>query len=401
MPSTIRADHVSALAPSTDSFPGFNFALFGAPSGLFLNNSPADSALSRFPSALPTPLYGRQQTRSTMADQGPGSLPASPISATLDDGSHILTHFDVVHHHIDQNASQLGMAIDTARDTLNSALMQKLDDNAKEAETQFSELREHVGDLREDVGDLRKDLNAAEHNVGRMSGEMETINKSIADLSTFIKGPLASSIQDVTKTNQNLSKQVHGLEKRLNENNQKLDALQQQVTSSSSSVQTTGQASASAQGMNVGVPTPHYMPHGFQYHAPTHPVYVQTSSTLPQLPPHAQYPRHLQANDVRSQGHPRRGGGQGGIRQGGEHQQAPDTGHGAQQQHGAGGVGGRQHGHSPARVQMPQQQVAQHQMQQAQAGAAPNLAQHPAYARNGSGTGGYFEEQGAQYGGSS
>ncbi|KAL9072731.1 MAG: hypothetical protein Q9157_004991, partial [Trypethelium eluteriae] len=245
VPSTIQADQVPHAGQPAESFPGLHFAQLGNPTNFFLDSqSPGHFGLPQFPSAIPTPLYGRGHDSNNMGDQSHGSLPPVPLSATLPDGSHILTHFDVVHHHLEQVATRL-TSVTSTRDSQFSSLMRKLDENSKESETHYGDLREH--------------LQGVEHHIGRMSSEMETTIKSIAELSNAVKGTMASNVADLAKTNQSLAKAVHSLEKRLGETTNKLDTLQQQVStvnsasamspsSANSTALTTSQASAGAMG---------------------------------------------------------------------------------------------------------------------------------------------------------
>ncbi|KAI9691421.1 MAG: hypothetical protein M1822_007492 [Bathelium mastoideum] len=406
-PNTVETES-APVAPQVAQSADFNPTQFATSTGLLTVKNPVHFAPPQFPSALPTPLYGREEGFATMAECDQSLLPT-----VLADGSHLLTHFGVINHHLDVVAGRIIDSFSSVRDVDDSSTMRKLEEIAKDGETHYGDLREH--------------LNSIEHNIGRMSGEMETMAKSITELSNAVRGALTSNVQDLTKTNQNLSKQVSGLEKRLTEASQKLGSLQQQVnTSFNSNSSATSQANAGAQ--NLPVPTSQYMsqfPQSFSYThtGPQQPVYVPTSSALAQPPTGpSQFPRHLQSNDVRMQPHARRSGHQAGsARQGGggggggEHHQPghatssglqhhqPGVGIGGAPGTGTGSTSGYQHNHqgygqgqgqgpnaNHGRSQTPtptsqQQQYFQLQMQHAQATGAPDLTQHPAFAGIGGG----------------
>ncbi|KAI9706767.1 MAG: hypothetical protein M1820_004737 [Bogoriella megaspora] len=302
VPSTVRSNHVSATPAET--FPGFDLPSFTPPSDVFLEVSPTNFAVSGYPSAMPTPLYGREGSDGNPPEHLNNAFPAVPFSATLPDGTHILTHFDVIHHHIEDIATKLSAAVGTSRDSLIDTISRKLCELTKEGETHY--------------GDLREQLNTTNHNVGRMTADVESLTKSIADLSNAVKGTLASSVSDLAKANQNLTKQVQSLEKRLNETRDKFDSLQATTAAGAGIGGGQGASGAMQQGSMV-VPTPHYVgpltAQGYPQYTPAHqPIYVQSAQSLPQPPNgQVQYTRQDARSYARPHGRHGRDGERGGF----------------------------------------------------------------------------------------
>ncbi|OCL05216.1 hypothetical protein AOQ84DRAFT_366849 [Glonium stellatum] len=136
----------------------------------------------RHPSALPSPLYGHT------------TMPLGPPNHLLADGSDIITHFGVANHHIDLVAQSLHKSIDmTKQEAINSMV------------TKYNET---VIILEQHVSDIKAHLNAVEHNMGRMSGEAETLNSKLDKLVDFLKEevvePLIKNIQRNVNTENEL-----------------------------------------------------------------------------------------------------------------------------------------------------------------------------------------------------
>ncbi|KAJ9639478.1 hypothetical protein H2199_006512 [Coniosporium tulheliwenetii] len=153
-------------------------------------------------SAMPTPLYGHHEF----------SLP--PISAMApppllaDPG--LLTHFDVVHHHLGDIANSLHHATDTNHEKAVEMIGNKHDET-------FKVLNEHFAGVR-------ASLNAVEHNVGRASGETEAVRAAVEKLATTVQDKLVGRVEGLLEANKGLCDKIDGLEARVAAFEKKLDS---------------------------------------------------------------------------------------------------------------------------------------------------------------------------------
>lgn len=217
-----------------------------------LNNtySPARRSHPQFSpeaaSAMPTPLYGHQEF----------SLP--PISAMVpppllaDPG--LLTHFDVVHHHLGDIASSLHHATDTNQEKAVEMIGSKHDETLKV--------------LNEHFADVRASLNAVEHNMGRASGETGALRATVEKLATTVQDKLVSRVDALVEANNGLCDKIDGLEACVAAFEKKLDSWEKLQDQGGSMVVPT--LSASMTNLHLGG-TQHQ-----QY--PQHPQQQQMSS---------------------------------------------------------------------------------------------------------------------------
>ncbi len=150
-----------------------------------------------FPSALPAPLYGHMN----------GGV---PLMASPPDPANILTHFDVVHHHLRDATSSVHRSITMAREDVTASVLAKHEDSLKVLEEHF--------------GDMRAQLNAVEHNMGRVTGECETQTAKLDKIVDTIKHDVVDVLTKSAKANADLAAKLDAMNNRIRELEKKLEA---------------------------------------------------------------------------------------------------------------------------------------------------------------------------------
>ncbi|KAF2086552.1 hypothetical protein K490DRAFT_66745 [Saccharata proteae CBS 121410] len=173
----------------------------------FLNQQIAEAAAhsqmgSAFPyqSALPSPLHN---------PMGPPPHPRlGPVGPVLP-LAELLTHFHVVHHHLDDIAGGLRDEMLKHRNEL------KLDADANNDDLQKV--------INENFGDVRSNLNAIEHEWRRSAGEVEALKSELDKFIKTVSKQLMDPMKELVKQNKELSKQVQALAEHVNKLEKKSD----------------------------------------------------------------------------------------------------------------------------------------------------------------------------------
>lgn len=178
-------------------------------------DSPRQPFVPLHPSAMPSPINGHFPVIPGMMPpmvNGDGSMPT---------GEHIITHFDILHKHLMHRTDSLTEAMQTN----NQMMQQAIINNHNDA---LNVVNEHLHDVREQV-------NAVEHNLSRATGELDGVHKKLEDLVDIIQKQLVDRMEDMIKSNCELTNKVEvlgdsvrGLEKKYSSLNDKFDQTTKQ-----------------------------------------------------------------------------------------------------------------------------------------------------------------------------
>lgn len=140
------------------------------------------------PSAMPSPLTG------------PFPMPPG-VAAGVPSHEQLLTHFHVLHYHIDDTFR-------ASRDAQKASQDEILGDNEKK----FNDLRNTMDEY---FADVRSHLNAIEHNMSRTTGEVEALKTALDTHSRSVDDSVYKPVRKLTNQNTELIKKVDSLQEQV------------------------------------------------------------------------------------------------------------------------------------------------------------------------------------------
>ncbi|KAL1639713.1 hypothetical protein SLS58_007611 [Diplodia intermedia] len=153
-----------------------------------LDNNPNTISPAGFhhPSAVPSPLTG----------------PFPPtMQHSMPTHEQLLTHFHVLHYHIEETFRAFGDVQKHAREAI-----------VADSENKFSEMRNAIDEY---FADVRSHLNAIEHNMSRATGETENLKNALDTHARSMDEHVFKPMRNMTSQNNDLIKKVETLQQRI------------------------------------------------------------------------------------------------------------------------------------------------------------------------------------------
>ena len=167
------------------------------------------------PSAMPTPLLGYCPPSSMPSMMLPSDLPSGPLSlANSPDPNSIITHFDIVHHHMERSAVSLHNAMMTSMDVATANITRKIEEGNTSA---------RVKELEK-----AKAFKLLEGKVEALMVPLESLSTKVANVEKSVVDALHDRIETVVKSNKKMNNTIDMLASRIGELEKKLDRAQQQ-----------------------------------------------------------------------------------------------------------------------------------------------------------------------------
>ena len=169
------------------------------------------------PSAVPTPLMDNHPAG--MLDHLP---PLPPLLPALPSGSHsvsdrpdpqsIITHFDIVHHHMERSAVTLHQSMTASMDVMMANILKRIDESAQATRLNETQRIENTKNLVKEVEGLKKSIEG-------LAVKVDGINK------TTIKG-MGDKLQTVVSANAKMGKTMEAMASKIGELEKKLESSQ-------------------------------------------------------------------------------------------------------------------------------------------------------------------------------
>ena len=170
-----------------------------------------------YPSAVPTPLMGTHPAG--MLDNPPPlpSVPPALPSGSLamsdrPDPQSIITHFDIVHHHMERSAMTLQQSLASSMDIMMAEILKKIDESAQTKKSSEAQRAKTVKNLVGEVESLKKSI--------------EGLATKVDDVSKTIIKALNDKLQTVVHANAKTSKTVEAMAGKIGELEKKLESMQ-------------------------------------------------------------------------------------------------------------------------------------------------------------------------------
>ena len=168
-------------------------------------------------SAMPTPLMGHSQVDITNHPPPMPPLPSTLPSGTLSvsdrpDPQSIITHFDIVHHHMERSAMTLHQSLAASMETMMEKITKKIEESAQLARTSENEHVRVLKNVTQEAAELRKPIE-------KLAVKLDEIEK------TNIK-TLSDKLQTVVHVNTKMYKTMEAMAAKIGELEKKLESTQ-------------------------------------------------------------------------------------------------------------------------------------------------------------------------------
>lgn len=170
------------------------------------------------PSAVPTPLMGNHPT--DMMDHPPPlpplppALPSSTISMSdRPDPQSIITHFDIVHHHMERSAVNLHQSLAISMDEMMAIITKKIDESVRLAKSDDAQRNKNINALMQEVVGLKKPIDS-------LALKVDEIDKATVRL-------LNDKLQTVIHVNAKINKTIEAMAAKIGELEKKLESVQE------------------------------------------------------------------------------------------------------------------------------------------------------------------------------
>lgn len=178
------------------------------------SDSSADNA-HHHPSAVPTPLFNRHNFPHPPPDMPispppvPAFLPTPPPDfVVMPSVNDLITHFDVLHHHLQEIAHTLHQSQHATREQVANLVLRKFEDFAKSN-------GEQLGDLKEQLGAVGEKLAGTSGLAEELAGKVDKLGTTVQDdFAAEIKKAVESSNRGVLTKLESLTSRITEIEKK-------------------------------------------------------------------------------------------------------------------------------------------------------------------------------------------
>ena len=160
------------------------------------------------PSAMPTPLMGHSpagmMSRPPSIPPLPSVLPSSTLPASdRPDPQSIITHFDIVHHHMERSAMTLHQSLAASMEVMMEKITKKIDESARSAKMSENEHVRMLKSVAQEAAELRKPI--------------EKLTVKLDEIEMTSMKTLNDKLQTVVHVNTNMYKTIEAMAAKIGE----------------------------------------------------------------------------------------------------------------------------------------------------------------------------------------